>query len=165
MDVQEPEPGEVYWQAIEPIWDSIGIYAGPQEFLQGYERVDPALGHLLAVHLCTFEVTNGGLHQYFHNSTGVLAPEAVVGFRAIGLPECAALVEEAMAFFGDPYPREQEARIARLDTYTAQHASSELWERLWDPFDALTDRFYEELPFGEERLERAADEYARRHTG
>jgi len=41
--------------------------------------------HLYCGHRCQSEVTNGGLYQFFSNTTGLLAPEALFGFREIGL--------------------------------------------------------------------------------
>ena len=68
----------------------------------------------------------------------MLAPEAVVGFHAIGMPICASLIDEAMKFFGDPYPRERQSRIEILKPYDIQDPDQ-------DPFGALDDRFFEVL--------------------
>ena len=43
------------------------------------------------------EVENGGFSQFFFNSTGVLAYEAVTGFRLIGATEIILVVEEVIA--------------------------------------------------------------------
>jgi hypothetical protein len=82
------------------------------------------------------EVCNGGFHQFFSNSTGVLAPEAVEAYRAIGIPEWAEIVAEAMQFFGEPYPRERFDRELPERTYGEDREE-------WDPFYALDERFYD----------------------
>ena len=42
------------------------------------------------------DVLNGGFHQYFWNTSGALAEEAVAGFRLIGANAHAALLERAI---------------------------------------------------------------------
>ena len=69
---------------------------------------------MFAAHFCQSEVCNGGFDQFFWNSTGVLAPEAVEGFRQIGQSQVAALVESAMELLGSPYPRDRDERQERL---------------------------------------------------
>ena len=85
METGGEQPGEIYWRAVDPIWHSISIYDGPRVFLRQFGKVPVHLGLLLAAHWCRSEVFNGGFHQFFSNPTGVLAPEAVSGFKAIGL--------------------------------------------------------------------------------
>ena len=51
---------------------------------------------MFAAHFCRSEVCSDELEPFFWNPTGVLAPEAVEGFREIRLPRLAALVESAM---------------------------------------------------------------------
>jgi hypothetical protein len=151
--------GDEYWLAIEPIWDRISIYDGPAVFLEQFKSVQPELGHLFAAHWCQSEVRNGGFHQFFYNPTGVLAPEAAAGFRAIGLEDCAAVVKEAMSFFGSVYPRDREVRIGLLPE------GPEDTREEWDPFDELDSRFYDALDGEGDRFERAADDYVRRLAG
>jgi hypothetical protein len=153
---RDPKIGERYWQLVEPVWKEISIYDGPSEFLRQFHRVRPEVGHLFAAHWCQSEVRNGGFHQFFSNSTGVLAPEALAAFRAIGLEEWASLLNEAMRFFGEPYPREQDERQELLATVPGNKPEE------WDPFDALDGRFYDWLDTDGDRWERAADAYASR---
>lgn len=145
-----------YWQAVEPIWGVVSIYEGPTVFLEQFARVTLAQGHLFAAHWCQAEVRNGGFHQFFTNATGVLAPEAAAGYQTLGMPECARVVAEAMAFFGTPYPREQEMRIVALRQVSGETRAQ------WDPFDELDERFYALLDGENGGFEVAADEYARR---
>jgi hypothetical protein len=79
------KPGDRYSSAIEPYWREVSIYDGPSVLARDLGRVPEAIGHLLSAHWCYSEVCNGGFHQFFYNPTGVLAPEAVTGFRAIGM--------------------------------------------------------------------------------
>jgi hypothetical protein len=129
----------------------VSIYDGAEAFLRQYAVVRPEVGHLYAAHWCQSEVCNGGFRQLFANSTGVLAPEAVSGFRAIGCHEWAALLEAAMARLGSSYPREREERVAALESLSGQ-----------DAFDDLDRAFYAWLEQDGARFHRAADEYADR---
>ena len=150
------EPGSRYWSSVEVLWLSLNESwdDGPEEFLRQFRTVRPEVGHLYAAHWCQSEVCNGGLQQFFSNSTGVLAPEALEGFRVIGLAEWADILAEAMRFFGSPYPRE---RVHRQELLASRRARKRE-ER--DPFFALDERFYAWLHAEPDRWERAADQYA-----
>lgn len=150
-------PGDRSWALVESVWRAVSIYDGPDEFLAGFRRLRPEVGHLLAATWCQSEVCNGGFHQFFTNSTGVLAPEALAGFRAIGLTVWADILAEAMAWFGDQYPREQADRIDRLRSHNAANPGRRMQ---WDPFYTLDERFYDWLHAEPDRWGRAADAYA-----
>ncbi|HZS02173.1 MAG TPA: DUF4375 domain-containing protein [Chloroflexota bacterium] len=163
MTGAEARPGETYWQAIEPIWETISIYDGPEVFLQQLQSVDRELGLLFAMHWCTSEVRNGGFHQFFHNPTGVLAPEALDGFKTVGLPKFAALLEQAMSFFGPSYPRDRAERMALLDSYAEKDPTpNEPHLEGWNPFRGLDDQFFQALHSDNGGFERRADDFARR---
>lgn len=104
-------------RAVHEGVEVVNIYDGPEIFLHTFSQVPRAVGLLYATAFCQVEVCNGGLHQFFGNSTGILAPEAVEGFMAIGQPGIAEIVSKAMAMFPSPYPRDWRTRIAALDRY------------------------------------------------
>jgi Domain of unknown function (DUF4375) len=143
---RRPKPGRIralkdgalYWRAIKPIWDAVSIYHGGVAFLKQFSRVNRAQGLLLAAHWCQSEVCNGGFHQFFHNSTGVLAPEAIEGFRFLGMLSAARIASRATRWFGDPYPRARGDRIKRLDAL--MHPGEERED--CDPFYKLDDTFF-----------------------
>jgi hypothetical protein len=135
-----PRATNAYWTLVEPYWKVVDIYRGGEAFLGTLCAIPSAHGLLLAAHWCQSEIRNGGFHQFFTNPTGVLAPEAIEAFTAIDRPDLAELLRTAMAFFGDPYPRERAARLAALDGLATAGP-----RRTWDPFSALDDRFYRGL--------------------
>jgi hypothetical protein len=147
---------ESYWDHIEPFWEEINIYDGPEIFLRQFAEIPEHAGHLFAAHWCISEVCNGGFHQFFYNSTGVLAPEAVEGFKAIGLPETAAVIAEAMARLPAPYPRDRDIRQNALDALDPEEEDEDDWE---SPFDDLDTKFYD-LYDTENGGMAAADRYA-----
>jgi hypothetical protein len=103
---------EGYWSLVEPVWLALNRSwdDGCEEFVRLFKAVRPEIGHLYAGHWCQSEICNGGFYQFFHNTTGLLAPEALEGYRAIGLAELAESLATAMKFFGSPYPRERADR-------------------------------------------------------
>jgi hypothetical protein len=157
--VDSRNPGALYWNKLEPIADSVSIYDGPEIFLEQFSAIHPALGNLLAAHWCHSEVTNGGFLQFFNNSTGVLAPEAAKAFRALGLEDCASVIEKAMAYFGKPYPRERQKRLEILATTTSDKGPKK------SVFEELDGDFYKLLPWQDDTFEKAADFYAKLHLG
>jgi hypothetical protein len=150
-------PGSSYWASVEPVWKQISIHDGPVTFCRQFAAVPSEVGHLFAAHWCQSEVCNGGFHQFFCNSTGVLAPEAAAGFAAIGMPDCAAIILEAMGLFGRPYPRQRDARLEKLAVVDGEkeHGS--------DPLGGLDQRFYDLLDTENGGFDHAADAYARAH--
>lgn len=150
-----------YWQIIKPIWYDEDLNSDePQVFLKRFSELSEPQQVLFPVHWLDAEVCNGGFHQFFANSTGILAPEAVLGFPAIGLNDFAELTEEAMFFFGNPYPREREKREELLDLFDEQNEDG------WNPF-VKTDKRYDDLRVIEgvsllknDRIAVALDNYA-----
>ncbi len=79
-----------HWSLVEPVWLRLNkTWDDPEEFVRRLRSVGLEIGHLYAAHWCQSEVCNGGLHQFFSNSTGLLAPEALEAFRAIGAEDWA----------------------------------------------------------------------------
>ncbi|OAI57940.1 hypothetical protein AYO47_00160 [Planctomyces sp. SCGC AG-212-M04] len=92
-----------------------------------------------AVEYGVSDIENGGLHQFFHNGTGVFAPEMIEWFDRAGMPACAEVMRKAVAKFGPEFPRSQEARQTFLGTFKGESRK----ER--DPFHELDEPFYDAL--------------------
>jgi len=115
-----------YWSTVEPVWDAIDI-GSPEVFRETFDSAPRVSGLMFAAHFCQSELCNEGFHQFFWNSTGVLAPEAVEGFREIGQSQIAALIESAMNLVGSPYPRDREEGRNACRKY--RKVLSTLWMR------------------------------------
>jgi hypothetical protein len=141
-------PGELYWSLIEPYWLVLNESwdHGPADFLRALDDVPERVRHLYPAHWCQSEVRNGGLHQFFFNTTGLLAPEAAAGFSKIGASELADIVTKAQSFFGANYPRDRLERMAQLPDA--------------DPFRELDAKFYSWLDAEKDRWDMIADRYA-----
>lgn len=139
-----------YWSAIEPYLETIDIYEGPRVFLKTMAKAPNHVGLLYAAHWCYSEVCNGGFHQFFSNSTGVLEPEAAKAFRLIGMPRIAKVVERASKHLGRPYPRDRAKRQRRLKLVSKP------------ALDKLDDQFFKLIETENGGFEKAADKYAAR---
>lgn len=102
------------WSIVESFWPAINIYEGPEVFRRTFDLAPRESGLLFAAHFCQSEVCNGGFDQFFWNSTGILAPEAVEGFVEIGQPQIAELLKSAMDLLGSTYSLDRNERQARL---------------------------------------------------
>jgi hypothetical protein len=143
------------WPLSDAPSDEISIYDGPDKFLADFQSVSPLHQTIFAAYWLQAEVLNGGLKQFFSNDTGVLAPEAVSSCQTLGMPQLAKKIEEAMAWFGTPYPRDREAREPALEAYAERHPDDEC------PFGELDEvvgnLIYDESP----GLEQAALRFIR----
>jgi hypothetical protein len=90
-------------------------------FAQTFGEVPRSVGLLYAAHFCQSEVCNGDFTQFFWNSAGVLAPEAVDGFIVIGQPHVADVLQRAMNMLGSPFRRDRAARWSALDALRDEH--------------------------------------------
>jgi Domain of unknown function (DUF4375) len=106
-----------YWKVVEPVWDKISIYDGGDTFLRQFSEATEKQQVLFAAHWAQSEIMNGGLGQFFANSTGVLAPEAAVAFEQLGMPKCANILRTSMQFFGVPYPRDRSTREQTFEAF------------------------------------------------
>jgi hypothetical protein len=147
---REREPGDLAGAVLAPVQKAVKLGDG-EAFARVLAALRPDERYLYAVFWCDAEVCNGGFHQFYANSTGVVAPEATEGFDALGLHECAALVRDTMRFFGARYPRERETRCELLDRVRGDTRKE------WDPFFTKNDAYY--ALFKGDTLAAAADAY------
>jgi hypothetical protein len=61
------------------------------------------------------EVQNGGHHQFYLNSTGIVWPDALAALEAIGATEAANVLRAANQRLGGTPPRDHDARVAQLE--------------------------------------------------
>jgi hypothetical protein len=104
-----PESISSYWDVVEPVFFAIDI-DDPGKYSASIAGVPRPVLVLYAAHFCLSEVRNGGFLQFFWNSTGIVAPEGVEGFKAVGLTELAGLLATATELLGSPYPRDRDER-------------------------------------------------------
>ena len=105
---------DLAWAAVEPLWDAVDLSDGWTEVSQVMARATRGQRALLAVDWCQKEVRNGGLVQFFQNSTGMLAREARDGFQQIGADGLARVLTEALALSPALASRSRVVRVAAL---------------------------------------------------
>ena len=139
-----------YWDEIEQASDDVNVYESYEAFKNSAAKYPAWKIDLLAVHWTQCEIDNGGLMQYFENSTGILAPEAVLGFERIGEQELAEALRRAMSLLGEEYPRDRDQRNERLGG-----AESEA-----DPFEELDEIFWSRSDAAFAAMDRYAEAHA-----
>ena len=127
-----------YFDNIKEIWEAVSIYEGPEVYLRNLKPFPKKLVHVFAVHWLESEVCNGGFHQFFSNSTGIVAPEALQGLHAIGEEDLFTLANEAVSQLGKPFPRDRDERNEKLDLLAKKGDK----RKDWDPFYHLDSKWY-----------------------
>lgn len=122
---------------IEQVWK----WDEPELAAQLTARMTPAQMAVWAIANADGQICNGGFLQFFDNSYGELAHEALEGFALLGLTEYADILRQAYAVFpGQRIPKNREERIAVLDLVAPEATTrGEGAKALWD---ALEDRYY-----------------------
>lgn len=137
-DWQKLADDKLTWLVIEEIWKWADFYEAYAPFKRQMAELTKGQRAIYGTLWCDSEVDNGGFNQFFSNSTGMLGPEAVEGFRLIGMDETAKTVEAAIAFAKfDPYPRERKERQERLEK--AESNLDTWYEKIDKPFYAANE--------------------------
>jgi len=143
-----------YWNLVKPIWNEISINDGEDRFLRDFQRVAERPRNLFAAHWMQSEFMNGGLGQFFDNSTGILAPEAVIALKSLGMHRSAETLSDAMKFFGDPYPRDEGIRQSIFEKFYGEHGEDAI------PIREQEDIFAVQIEEENGGFWEAADRYA-----
>lgn len=120
---------------LDHLWSR--ILPGPSgfgeadEILRQLDRMPKPHRVVFVLTLLKGELFNGGMHQFFSNSSGAFAVQAAAYLRELGQEASAVTLDKALAMFPSDYPVSTQARRARHFA----HDSNE-----WDTrLDALTD--------------------------
>lgn len=90
---------------------------------------------LLILAAFNYEFENGGVHQFFYNGEGAIAPDVHEALAEIGLDRQAELIRRGLAMFKQPYQRDTEKR--RETDFN--HDGWSAWD---EQLSGLTDAFY-----------------------
>jgi Domain of unknown function (DUF4375) len=105
--------------------------AGPETVKDRIATWPSAYRQLYLLDLFNSEMLNGGVHQFFLNSSGSLAREVAAALRDADLPNHADAVEKGIAMFAEPYPVDRQVR----GRYFFVHGETTEWDK---NLDALT---------------------------
>lgn len=143
-----------YEAFIAPVAEALQAFDEGEKYPQRFAGQPRRPALLFAAHWCKSAMSVAGFRDFFQSAAGVLAPEAVAGFRSIGMPQTAQTVENAMQFLGKPYPRDQIRRCALLDRVEQMtHTGDGL-------FEDLDGAFYRYLALEAGGFEVAANRFA-----
>ncbi len=118
------------WRIIEPVWWLGDIYNGEASYEGSLRPFSTEQRLIFALRWYRSEVNNGGHHQFYSNSTGVVWKDALRAFVAIGLQAGADIILESANRLGGQPSLDHETRLEQLEEY--------------DPaFRDLDERFYE----------------------
>jgi hypothetical protein len=112
------------------MWDKPDVEAAPALAALPLEQRT-----LAALSVFNAEFENGGVHQFFYNSSGVIAPEVHAALLEVGLERQAAIFKKGLDMLPGPYIRDTEKRRDKFFSHGG-----------WSPWDEklqkLTDEFY-----------------------
>jgi hypothetical protein len=84
------------------------------------------------------EINNGGLNQYFYNSSGDFAHETIASLRTIGAGKTADILQKAIDQFpGSAVPKDRVKRQEELEQI--EDTANEVWEQLDQAFYKYED--------------------------
>jgi hypothetical protein len=101
---------ESYWEVLEPRFEEVNIYEGPEKFAESVAALPRPILLLYATHMCASEIHNGGFLQLFWNNTCVCVPEAIEGYTSMGMTNLGGILGKAASTLGEPYPRDRDDR-------------------------------------------------------
>ena len=107
---QQKAPIRSYWEVIEPLFESVDFGGDPEAFARSIIAIPRSALLLFSAHMCLAEIHNGGLLQLFWNTTGMLVPEGIEGFKVIEMPTLGALLGDLATSLGSPYLRDRNDR-------------------------------------------------------
>ena len=124
----EEDPLGVLWPVIVKT-----VFPEPQR-RENIDALGSAARAIYLVECLAGEVINGGFHQYFSNSSGDHAREALQALAEVGAVETARLLDSAMgAFTGGRVPTDRLERSNELDAADGRQPGF---------FDGLDTQFY-----------------------
>lgn len=133
-----------YPAIFSPYYEKFDFYNGREKWLESINDIPEKAVYLFSVHWLHLEVYNGGFWQYFYNSTSTTLPEAIKGFKEIGMPEVAAIIEKAASKLGDTFPFEKDKREHLVGPPENRMDFGELDNQFWELAD--TDKIFRRVP-------------------
>lgn len=128
---------DIIWAVIAPMWDDLQL--DEDDDYEMMAAITPGQRGFIAVDWFGKEVCNGGIDQFFINSTGVLAHEAYEGFRMLEAKRYVELLEKVFALFPDgriPKNREErQAAVRAIAEDVRKHAFGEFDQTFYKLID------------------------------
>ncbi|HVV99767.1 MAG TPA: DMP19 family protein [Planctomycetaceae bacterium] len=133
---------------LEPVWWRATIYEGPEEYERTLAQFSREQRLMFALRWYLSEVNNGGHHQFYSNSTGIVWRDAAYAFEALDLDEGVSIITDSAERLGGKPSLDRERRQMQME----KHAAG---------FRDLDDRLY--ALADEADIEQAMVAYIRNH--
>lgn len=134
ITVEEILATDDMWTINEPAYWTINIYGSYEDYLESARGFTLEQRYLNAISWYFAEVNNGGHHQFFYNSTGIVWEDALLGLRLFKMDELADNLQSVIDYFGGSVPFDREERWSILKDWD---------DAVFDFLDGKDDVVYE----------------------
>ena len=134
ITVEEIQATDDMWTINEPMYWNINIYGSYDDYLESANSFTVEQRYLNAISWYFAEVNNGGHHQFFYNSTGIVWEDALAGLRLFKMDTLADNLQSVIDYFGGSVPFDREERWAILKDWD---------DEVFDFLDKKDDVLYE----------------------
>ena len=134
ITVEEIQATDDMWTINEPMYWTINIYGSYDDYLESANSFTVEQRYLNAISWYFAEVNNGGHHQFFYNSTGIVWEDALAGLRLFKMDTLADNLQSVIDYFGGSVPFDREERWAILKDWD---------DEVFDFLDKKDDVLYE----------------------
>ena len=134
ITVEEILATDDMWTINEPAYWTINIYGSYDDYLESTKGFTVEQRYLNAICWYFAEVNNGGHHQFFYNSTGIVWEDALAGLRLFKMDVLADNLQSVIDYFGGSVPFDREERWTILKDWD---------DEVFDFLDGKDDVVYE----------------------
>ena len=136
ITVEEILATDDMWTINEPAYWTINIYGSYDDYLESAKGFTVEQRYLNAICWYFAEVNNGGHHQFFYNSTGIVWEDALAGLRLFKMDILADNLQSVIDYFGGSVPFDRAERWTILQDWENE-------DELFDFLDGKDDVVYE----------------------
>ena len=134
ITVEEILATDDMWTINEPAYWTINIYSSYDDYLESAKGFTVEQRYLNAICWYFAEVNNGGHHQFFYNSTGIVWEDALAGLRLFKMDILADNLQSVIDYFGGSVPFDRAERWTILKDWD---------DEVFDFLDGKDDVVYE----------------------
>jgi len=127
----------------EPLWSVWTGFAynreDPQTIAGVFGQLNDGQRHILAVAICRSEIANGGVDQFFLESTGMIWPQTLEGLRIIRADKYAKPLEKVLGLFPDGKAPTQTKERNNIINALPEDKTEKIFESVnekWDELDS-----------------------------
>jgi hypothetical protein len=99
---------------INPLQWQVSIYDGEERYINDLSKFSVAQKYLFAIDWYIIELNNGGHHQFYANSTGIVYQDALDGFKVLKLNEFYDILQESIMKFKTVPSKDRISRQEQL---------------------------------------------------